>query len=74
MAFGGEASGLKSHRDADHEFLAQIGHFADLRVESWRLLVEALREQDQEKLQQHEQKWEEADTMAKKLMLPRDGR
>lgn len=68
-----EIDGLHSHPDAEPEFLAQVSRFADVRVESWRLLVKALREQDQEKLQQHKRKWAEADAAANRLLLRRSG-
>ena len=59
---------LKDHPDADGEFLAQLSRFAALRAEGWRLLVDALREHDQEKLRRYEQKMDEAVGVARKLV------
>lgn len=67
-----EIEGLRAHPHAEPEFLAQVSRFADLRIESWRLLVEALREQDESKLKEHKAKWAEADEMARSF-LPRQG-
>jgi hypothetical protein len=66
-----EVEELKSHPDADTEFLAQVGQFMMLRAEGWGLLVEALREQDREKLRRYEQKMGEAVAIARGLVKAR---
>ena len=49
-------------------FLAQLNRFAAVRTQGWQLLVEALREQDQEKLRRYEQKMDEAVAIARGLL------
>ena len=63
-----EVEALKARPDADREFLVQVSGFTALRSEGWRLLVEALREQDHEKLRRHEEKMDEAMAIARGLM------
>lgn len=63
-----EIEELKAHPDAEGEFVAQLIRFAALRADGWTLLVEALREQDHEKLRRYEQKSKEAEAIARKLL------
>ena len=63
----GRLNAVKKSPAANAVMLEKMSHYFELRDQSWELLVEAIRQQDGQKMEQYEEKSREADRLAESV-------